>query len=147
MLVSRLLFVFLVMVTSVASQQGKPKPLPIGSIQGIVLDGDGKPLAGAIVYGLPEQEMRREFDATSDAAGKFVIKDLPEGDVYVSAYKESAWYPRNFYSFFMSADEQPPNKVAVKAGETTTGVTIHLGQRAARLNLEITDQNGGPFPT
>lgn len=136
MLVSGLL---LVLLAAVASQQSKPT---IGSIQGIVFDGDGKPLAGATVYGLPEQNMDREFDATSDAAGKFVLNDLPVGDVYVSAFKESAWYPRDFFAFFMSASEKPPNKVTVKAGETTKGVIIQLGQRAARLNLEITDQNG-----
>jgi hypothetical protein len=141
----RLLFLFLVIMTSVASQQGKPKSLLIGSIQGIALDGDGKPLAGAIVYGLPEEEMRKEFDATSDNGGKFVINDLPEGNVYVSAYKESAWYPRDFFSLFTSPGDKTPIKVAVRAGETTRNITIQLGQRSARLNLEITDQDGKPL--
>jgi carboxypeptidase family protein len=139
MLVSGLLLVFL---ATVASQQSKST---IGSIQGIVFDGNGKPLAGATVYGLPEQNMNREVDATSDAAGRFVLSELPEGDVYVSAFKESAWYPCNFFAFFLSPGGNTPNKVAVKAGETTKGVAIQLGQRAARLNLEIMDQNGKPI--
>jgi hypothetical protein len=55
-----------------------------GSLQGVVLDRDGKLISDAYVYGLPEENMY--FDATTNAKGKFTLDDLPVGLIYLHAY-------------------------------------------------------------
>ena len=127
--------------TGVPRQQGGSKPPAVGSIEGIVLEGNGKPLSGATVYALPENDMTKQFHTITGDAGKFILDGLPEGGAYLSAFKERDGYPYNFFSFFLSPGEKTP-RVNVRAGEIIKGVTIQLGQRSARLNLEITDQNG-----
>lgn len=113
-----------------------------GSVQGVVLDGVGKPLPGATVYALPEMDMLKQIRATTDAAGKFTVNDIPEGGVYLGAFKERDGYPYNFFSFFLMPGERRPDKVNVKAGETTKDVVIQLGAKAAYLSIKITDEHG-----
>ena len=113
-----------------------------GAVEGVVLDGDKKPLPGATVYALPEENMANQLRTTTDAAGKFRLADVPVGMAYIDAYKESDGYPYNFFSFFLSPGEKTPNKVPVTARGTTFGVVIQLGARAAHLQLEITSEDG-----
>lgn len=115
-----------------------------GSVEGIVLDGNGAPLSHAVTYALPEQDMTKPISVTADETGKFVMKDVPAGIVYVAAFKESAGYPYNFFSFFIMPGERMP-KVEVKSGETTKDVVVRLGAKAAHLNIEITDSEGHPI--
>jgi len=115
-----------------------------GSIEGTVLDGNGVPLHHAVVYALPEEEMLKPIFVTTDETGKFILKDIPAGNVYVSAYKESDGYPYNFFSFFAMPGEQKP-KVEVKSGETTKDVVVHLGAKAAYLNILIANEQGDPL--
>ena len=86
--------------------------------------------------------MAKQFHTTTDGAGSFTLNGLPEGDVYLQAYKESAGHPYNFFAFFTTPGEREPNIIHVKAGGTTKGAVIQLGERAARLNLEVDDGNG-----
>jgi hypothetical protein len=67
----------------------------VGSVEGVVLGEDNKPLSGASVYGLPEEDMRKEIWGTSDNAGKFTLQNVPAGNVYVHAFKESEGYPNH----------------------------------------------------
>ena len=77
-------------------------------MQGSILDREGVPVARAIVYALPEQEMSKPIFATADDEGKFILKDIPAGHAYISAYKESDGYPYNFFSFFIMPGERMP---------------------------------------
>jgi hypothetical protein len=115
-----------------------------GSIEGIVLDGNGVPLGHAVTYALPEQNMLKPISVTADETGRFLLKDVPAGIVYISAFKESAGYPYNFFSFFIMPGERMP-KVEVKSGETTKDVVVQLGAKAAHLSIEITDNQGQPL--
>ena len=115
-----------------------------GSVSGIVLDGSGKPLPSATVYAMPETDMRRQFHTKSNSEGEFVLGGLAEGSFFFSAFKESDGYPYNFFSFFLSPGEKTPVKVQVRAGESTKDVKIQLGQRAARLDIQITTEDGKP---
>jgi hypothetical protein len=116
----------------------------IGSIHGLVLRQDGQPLSDATILGLPEEDMRRQIRTTTDNQGKFLLENVPAGLVYVHAFKESDWYPYNFFSFF--SGPETPLRVRVEAGRTSEKAVIHLGPPAGALNIEVFDQNGAPLP-
>jgi Carboxypeptidase regulatory-like domain len=111
-----------------------------GSIQGVVMDQDGKPVPGAGVIGYPEENMVKHFDATTDAQGKFTFNDLPAGFVYLQSAKPSDGYPDAFFALFKNREVFP--KINVVAGEVARNVVIRLGARAAYLTIEFNDENG-----
>jgi hypothetical protein len=142
-LVCLLVILFLVLPIPSFSQTAIPPGL--GSIEGVVLDDAGKPISGATVYGLPEQDMRKGIFATSDTAGKFTLQDVPTGNAYLHAFKESEGYPNNFYAFYYVKTAHSPVKVEIKPGEATD-ITIQLGPKAAYLQVDATDEKGMPVP-
>src|SRR5271157_3806575 len=75
-----------------------------GSVTGVVLDAERRPLPGATVYGLPEKDMRKQFRTTTDAAGEFTLSNIPAGYVYLHAFKEHDGYPYDFFSFFWNGE-------------------------------------------
>jgi hypothetical protein len=58
------------------SVQGQHARLTLGSIQGVVIDDRGGPLAGAMVSALGAATLM----ATTDARGRFLIQPLPSGE-------------------------------------------------------------------
>ena len=114
-------------------------PPRFGSIEGTVIDLNGKPVAGA---GVKVDVNERSF-TISDAAGKFTLRDMPSGDVYLYAYKESEGYPDQLFRFFTTRN--PWVRAKVEAGRVTQGVTIQLGEKAAYLNIKMTDEKGAPL--
>jgi Carboxypeptidase regulatory-like domain len=135
---SAILFLFL---TTASFSQTTAAP-GLGSVEGVVLDQQGKPIPGADVYALPEEDMRRPVaSTTTDSAGRFLLRDLPAARVYIYAYKESDGYPNGFAAFFALPNDQSLVVVKVEAGQTTT-ITIKRGARSAHLKVHITDENG-----
>ena len=131
--------VALIFSLTVAAQVS-PSPSATGSAEGTVLEGDGKPLAGATVF---VSTLAKGPRVQTDAHGKFVIGGLPVGTVGLLAYKESDGYPYDMFSFFT----MPGMEIStfdVAAGKTTNNVVIHLGAKAAYLKLEVTDEYGQP---
>ena len=59
-----------------ATAQGQQARLNLGSIQGVVIDDRGGPLAGAMVSALGVATLM----ATTDARGRFLIQPLPSGE-------------------------------------------------------------------
>jgi len=137
------LVILLVLTAPLAHQEKQPPDT--GTIEGVVLDDQGKPLADAVVYGLPERDMRDQIHTTTDKNGRFTLHSVPAGGIYLSAFKESDWYPYNFFSFFLTPGQKTPNKVQVKGGQTTASAVIRMGERAARLNIKIEDERGAPL--
>ena len=115
-----------------------------GSVQGVILGQNGKPIPGANVWALAEQDMRKPITTTSDAAGTFLLSDIPVGSVYISAFKESEGYPYVFYAFYKTKNDRSSAKVEVKPGGVTSGVTIQLGPKDAHLKVDATDEKGVP---
>lgn len=116
-----------------------------GTIQGIVLDGDGNPIVCVSVYALPWDDMlRRRFTTTTDDSGQFTIAGLPSGLVYPHAYNYAAGYPDDFFSFYLEPGA-PMTEVTVKAGETIKDVVIRRGPKYARQEFAIFGPDGKPF--
>ena len=113
---------------------------PTGSVEGVVLDQQGHPLAGATVF--VGTMLKGPSTRTSDD-GKFVLNEVPAGKVGLNAYKEDDGHPYNMSSFYIVPGEIMP-KVDVGAGDTVKGVTVQLGAKAAYLKLDVTDNNGMP---
>lgn len=115
-------------------------PPATGSAEGIVLESDGKPLAGATVFVATLANAPR---TKTDTEGRFELTGLPVGNIGLLAYKESDGYPYSMFSFLMMPGEQVA-RFDVAAGETTGNVIIRLGAKAAYLKLEVTDEYGRP---
>jgi hypothetical protein len=131
---------------STAQISSTPKPedrtIPFGAVEGVVLDQQSKPIPGADVYALLEEDMRtRAGTTTTNSAGKFILRDLPAARVYIYAFKEKDNYPNGFAEFFVLPNDQSLVPVKVEAGQTTT-LTIKRGARSAHLKVHITDENG-----
>jgi hypothetical protein len=107
----------------------------------MVLDGNGKALPGAMVYGLPGENMREQIRTTADASGRFMLEKLPVGDVYLHAYKEDDGYPDSMFAFYRTSEHEWV-KVSVSAGKTIRDITIQLGVRAAHLSIALTNEDG-----
>lgn len=114
-----------------------------GSVEGVVLDQQGKPIPDANVYALPQGDMRiLAASATTDPAGKFILQGLQPGGFFVYAYKESDGHPNGFFRFLTTPNSQSQIPVKVEAGQAITGITMKLGAKFAHLKVHITDENG-----
>jgi hypothetical protein len=131
----RSLMVVLVLTLAASAQVSQPAT---GSAEGVVLDGDGKPLSGATVF---VGNLAKAPRTMTDAEGRFILKGLPVGKIALMAYKESDGYPYNMFSFY-SVPGGPPPEFDVAEGETVRNAVIHLGAKAAYLKLEVTDEAG-----
>lgn len=112
-------------------------PPRFGSIEGTVIALNGKPVAGATVTAGV-----RSF-TTTDSMGKFTLRDMPSGDALLYAHKEGEGYPDQFFSFFNTG--HPWIRAKVEVGRVTQGITIQLGEKAACLNIKMTDEKGAPL--
>ena len=113
-----------------------------GSIEGTVLNEVGKPIAGATVFGLPENDMRHQIRTITDEFGHFRLSDIPLGNVYVDAYKESEGYTYNFFAFFSPT---MPYRTILKVNidkDNVLNVVVQVGPKAGFLNIDIADQDG-----
>ena len=132
------LVLFLLAVCHNVSAQDEANP---GSIEGIVLEENGNPLKAATVYVCT---LAHTPWATTDETGRFLLKNVPSyDDLGVCAFKASEGYPYNLFSFYIMPGAKMPH-VAVRPSETTTGVVIQMGAKAAKLRVSISDGNGSP---
>ena len=133
---------YLITLFAMLTVSGKVDGQEFGSVRGVVLDAGKNPVSGAIVYGLPERDMRHKIQTTSDSTGVFLMTNVPPGAIYLDAYNESLGYPYNAFSFF--GVSKGPVKISVSAGRVFPDVVIQLGPKGARLNLEIMNIDGAP---
>jgi hypothetical protein len=134
-----------------AQLSSTPKPedvgLPLlGSVEGVVVDPDGKPVADAVVHetsddGRPLGGRIFRTGTTTDVDGKFVLDQvIPAEKVVVWAYKYSDYYEDFMEPFTFN---RPKNLkipvVEVKAGQTVTGVRIQFPQKSGKLHWYVRD--------
>ena len=90
-----------------------------GQIDGVVLDGDGKPVAGATVVLVPDARKRSRADLfrqfETDQYGRYQIKNIPPGEYKLFAWDDvepGIWWD----SDFLASYEKNAALVAVKKG-------------------------------
>lgn len=72
-------FLALLLSPILAQPQETPASATTGSLEGIVLDANGAPVAGAMVFAMPEANMSRQFPANTDIRGTFKLNGLRKG--------------------------------------------------------------------
>jgi len=113
-----------------------------GGIQGLVLNAEGKPVAGATVSAmeLSRPLVGKEPTAVSDEKGHFLIDGLGPGPYMLSAIKDEDNYPDTADYFY--AQDRPPVTV-VREGEVSESVVLRFHQKAARLIGKVLDAKAG----
>jgi hypothetical protein len=122
-----------------------------GYVDGVVVDGDGKPLSGAIITAYCHTQrltpdgkawIRPVTQYLADEEGRFNNLKFPEGEVWLLAHKDSEGYPYAFFAFYLMPGQEFPT-VKIKAGETTKGVVLRVGVKAAHIKYEAIDADDG----
>ncbi len=129
-----------------------------GSVQGVVLDADGRPAGEASVFismmsaqaGTAPIGGRIPLEGLTvkaDAEGNFIFNSFPVAyNVRLDAYKEKSGYPKAFGSFYSySRTKTYPRIFDVAAGQKVQGVIVQFTVRAAYLRFDISDQDGRPL--
>lgn len=119
-----------------------------GTIQGVIRDLDGTPIAGAEVYAYDRNRANvrtARFNAVSDSQGRFVLRGLPPATYSVHAYKTSEGYADTFFSFFDLGNRKAYRTVDLEVPETAD-VVLELGPKYALLKLAVTDEEGTLVP-
>ncbi|MBN2180504.1 MAG: carboxypeptidase regulatory-like domain-containing protein [Sedimentisphaerales bacterium] len=118
--------------------------LPIAnlSISGIVVDSDGKPVAGARIYYYGENQQSRNAETGAD--GKFTLDKLCEGSVQVSAEKSGQ---TRLYGSVQT--EGGASGIKIIISERQTGISYQPKQPASLVRKalpELKDLNIEPLP-
>ena len=103
---------------------------------GTVLDPNGVPLEGCMVYAFTDgSSPPRDVTVTTDFNGNFAI-DVYSGHVQLFAYKESDLYHNNMFRFDVPVDTDNQS-VEVRSGETVRGFMLHLPRQSALLRFDV----------
>jgi hypothetical protein len=154
----RALLVTALLATASLAQTSTRSALGSGSVQGIVIDADGRPVAGASVFikMMSVQEGTAPIGGRiplegltvkADVDGSFIFNNFPIAyDVRLDAYKENSGYPMgsgSFYSYLRT--KTSPRIFDVAAGQKVRGVVVQFAGRAAYLQFDVSDQDGRPL--
>jgi hypothetical protein len=125
---------FLLLVKAGVAQNPAPTPAPApASIEGVVLKlGSTDPLQGVTVTATPETSSAKK--STSDADGKFAIRDLPAGRYVLSIARTGYSKPRRGAG---------PSTISVIAGQALTGVKLQMAATAV-ITGKVLDENKNP---
>jgi hypothetical protein len=103
---------------------------------GTVLDPNGVPLEGCLVYAFTDgSSPPRDVTVPTDFNGNFAI-DVYSGHVLLFAYKESDLYHNNIFGFDVPAGTVN-QAVEVRPGETVRDFVLHLPRQSALLRLDV----------
>jgi len=139
-----ILIVFL--LSLLAQISSTPKPAEYGSIEGVVVDPQGMPIAGASVYSVGNEEGKRPLGGrwppgpttTADSQGNFVLEHVvPDNPVSVYASKETDYYSDGVLNPFVF-QRLKTTEVNVKVGQSVL-VTVRLAQKVGRIHLFVRD--------
>jgi len=127
-----------------------PKPAEYGTIAGVVVDPQGKPVRGAWVYAVGDAQGKLPLGGqwppgpttTTDSEGKFVLGHVVvDNPVHVFASKESDYYAGgSILNMGLVPGFNTPKgeEVEVKPGQTVT-VRLQLAKKAGKIKLYVRD--------
>ena len=126
--------------STVAANQTTSKTLHAnGSISGRVLDADGGPVQDVIVTAENIAVTTRNLPrAETNRRGEFTIQGLTPGQYELYTKKEKDGYPRTEFNLY-NVGGIPTPQVAVFPQQTTQGITMQLGPKAAVLTGQVVD--------
>jgi hypothetical protein len=117
--------------------------LPIGVVEGVVLDSNGQPVTDASAYYRvgDDSTIGERHQTTTDCTGHFVLEHVLAGNVQIGAFKEADGYvDRRFaFPFYGEANDGGFPELQVRARETVKGVVVRLGSQGAFLELNVFD--------
>lgn len=116
-----------------------------GAIEGVVVDAEGRRVAGALVEPHPDSKAATADTlpvARADAEGRFFLDGLAPGEHKIFASKEEDGYPSADYAFFLQGERSLP-RVSVQNKRVTEGVVIRMGPKAGRLVARVVDADTG----
>jgi len=117
--------------------------LPVGVVEGVVLDSSGQPVTDASVYYRVNDDstVGQRHQTTTDCSGHFVLEHALAGNVQIGAFKEADGYvDRRFaFPFYGEANDGGFPELRVRARETVKGVVVRLGSQGAFLELNVFD--------
>ncbi len=110
-----------------------------GGIEGTVVDGNGQPISGSIVYAAKTDFVKGAIPvALTDKLGKFTLKSLPPGIYKLSAKKEDDGYPDTeslFHYGRLSANHLL--QVTVNENQITQNVIVKTGTKMGLLAIRV----------
>ena len=116
-----------------------------GAVEGVVVDPEGMPVAGATVELRPDSQTAipdRLPSAVTDRGGKFFLDGLAPGEHVIYTSKEEEGYLPAYDAFFVVGGAAPP-RVTVRDRQSTGGVIIRLGAKAAWVRGRVLDAATG----
>ena len=122
-----------------AANQTTSNPIEeYGTISGRVLDADGRPVENVIVTAENTAHPARNLPrAETNRDGEFTIAGLTPGRYELYTKKEVDGYPRTEFNLY---DVGLPNsEVIVNSHQTTQGIIVRLGPKAALLTGQVID--------
>jgi hypothetical protein len=133
-------------VTTLSSLQILAMPLHMnrrvapqfGGIEGTVVDNNGQPISGSIVYAAKTDFVTGTIPvALTDKLGKFTLKSLPPGIYKLSAKKEDDGYPDPESAFHYGRLPANLLQVTVNENQITQNVIVKTGTRMGVLTINV----------
>jgi protocatechuate 3,4-dioxygenase beta subunit len=110
-----------------------------GSIAGRVVDEEGSPVEGAVLWAI-DGNWNYFGEVSTDSDGQYTIAGLPDGDFRV--YVQAEGYAFQYYSTAYNYDDASP--VTVAAPDVTGGIDFVL-TLGGGISGRVTDREGNPI--
>jgi hypothetical protein len=142
--ISKISQIILIIVAMTPIYSNGASNIQFGSIEGIIVDDKGIPIANASVYASNYEDVHKRIDTSADSNGMFKMQGIPPGRYTVFAYKEDAGYPDLFFSFF-NYYKDAWKFVDISPGQAIKDIRLNLGSVYPALNINIQDDKGNPI--
>ena len=124
-------------------------PQTSGTIKGVVIDAQDRPIANASVSAPrhTDQPASRNdrTDIISDQEGRFVFSGVAPGTYTVFAFKEPQYPDSSFFGISEAYAKGARRTMTVEAGQTIDGVVLKLDPKHSLLKIFVKDEMGDGF--
>jgi hypothetical protein len=119
--------------------------LPLGTVEGTVVDSNGFPVAGAWVEAENAENIGLQISrALSNRQGRFTMRGVHPGTIRLYAYKANDIHGHPFLTSLGWDGKAVWTVVTVQPGQRGTYVELTLGPTPGVLKLTIEDEQGRP---